>query len=118
VIPRHKGSPRYQIAHGWKNEFGYFNLETLKFLIHFREPGSSFYFIFTHTHIFSFLIHIYIHIYRDAEITWLTRELVQEGVSYEELWRAGEEKDATILELQRTAQTVCRPQDGEEAGRR
>jgi hypothetical protein len=20
--PRHKGSPRYRIAHGWKNEFG------------------------------------------------------------------------------------------------
>jgi hypothetical protein len=50
VIPRHIGSPRYRIAHGWKNEFGSFNLETLKFLMHFREPGSSF--IFTHTHIF------------------------------------------------------------------
>jgi hypothetical protein len=22
VIPRHKGSPRYRIAHGWKDEFG------------------------------------------------------------------------------------------------
>jgi hypothetical protein len=22
VIPRHKGSPRYRIAHGWKNDFG------------------------------------------------------------------------------------------------
>jgi hypothetical protein len=67
VIPRHKGSPRYQIAHGWKNEFGSFNLETLKFLMHFREPVSSLYFIFTHTHIFiylfifSFLIYIYIY---------------------------------------------------------
>jgi hypothetical protein len=38
-------------------EFGSFNLESLKFLMHFREPGSSFYFIFTHTHIFS---HTYI----------------------------------------------------------
>jgi hypothetical protein len=45
VIPRHKGSPRYRIAHGWKNEFGSFNLETLKFLMHFRESGSSLYFI-------------------------------------------------------------------------
>jgi hypothetical protein len=38
-----------------------FNLETLKLLMHIREPGSSLYFIFTHTHIFfsSFLIHIY-----------------------------------------------------------
>jgi hypothetical protein len=50
VIPRHKGSPRYRIAHGWKNEFGSFNLEPMKFLMHFREPGSSFYII--HTHIF------------------------------------------------------------------
>jgi hypothetical protein len=24
VIPRHKGSPRYRIAHGWKDEFGSF----------------------------------------------------------------------------------------------
>jgi hypothetical protein len=37
---------------------------------------------------------------RDSEITWLTRELVQEGVSYEELQKAGEKKDVTILELQ------------------
>jgi hypothetical protein len=27
VILRHKGSPRYRIAHGWKDEFGSFNLE-------------------------------------------------------------------------------------------
>jgi hypothetical protein len=37
-----------------ENEFGSFNLESLKFLMHFREPGSSLYFIFTHTHIFFF----------------------------------------------------------------
>jgi hypothetical protein len=35
-----------------ENEHGSFNLGTLKFLTHFREPGSSLYFIFTHTHIF------------------------------------------------------------------
>jgi hypothetical protein len=29
-----------------ENEYGSFNLETLKFLMHFREPGSSLYFIF------------------------------------------------------------------------
>jgi hypothetical protein len=29
-----------------ENEYGFFNLKTLKFLMHFREPGSSFYFIF------------------------------------------------------------------------
>jgi hypothetical protein len=50
-----------------ENEYGSFNLETLKFLMHFREPGSSFYFSFisyiliiffssfSHTHIFVFL---------------------------------------------------------------
>jgi hypothetical protein len=40
-----------------ENEYGSFNLEALKFLMHFREPGSSlyFYFIFTHTHIFFFI---------------------------------------------------------------
>jgi hypothetical protein len=37
-----------------ENECGSFNLETLKFLMHFREPGSSFYFILTHTHIYCF----------------------------------------------------------------
>jgi hypothetical protein len=42
-----------------------------------------------------------------VEITWLTRELVQEGVSYEELRQAGEEKDAAILELQQVVETAC-----------
>jgi hypothetical protein len=59
VIPRHKGSSHYRIAHGWKDEFGSFNLQPLKFLIHFREPGSSLYFIFiSYILIFSFLIFI------------------------------------------------------------
>jgi hypothetical protein len=62
VIPRHKGSPRYRITHGWKNEFGSFNLETMKFLMHFRESRSSLYFIFTHTHFILFL-HILIFFY-------------------------------------------------------
>jgi hypothetical protein len=44
VTPRHKGSPRYRIAHGWKIEYGSFNLEALNFLMHFRESGSSLYF--------------------------------------------------------------------------
>jgi hypothetical protein len=35
VIPRHKGSPCYRIAHGWKIEYGSFNLEALNFLMHF-----------------------------------------------------------------------------------
>jgi hypothetical protein len=34
-----------------ENEYGSFNLEALKFLMHFREPGSSFYFYF-YTYIF------------------------------------------------------------------
>jgi hypothetical protein len=38
-----------------ENEHGSSNLETLKFLMHFRESGNSLYFIFTHTHIFSSL---------------------------------------------------------------
>jgi hypothetical protein len=36
-----------------------FNLEALKFLMHFRESESSLYFIFTHTHIFSFSIFLF-----------------------------------------------------------
>jgi hypothetical protein len=46
-----------------ENEYGSFNLESLKFLMHFREPGSSFYFytlafflfLFSYTH-FSFFL--------------------------------------------------------------
>jgi multidrug resistance efflux pump len=43
---------------------------------------------------------------RDSEITRLTGELVQEGVSYEELRQASEEKDAAILELQQAIATA------------
>jgi hypothetical protein len=43
----------------------------------------------------------------DAEITQLTGELVQEGVSYEELRQAGEEKDVAILQLWQAAETAC-----------
>jgi hypothetical protein len=42
-----------------ENEFGSFNLEALKFLMHFREPGSLLYFIFISyilIYCFSFLI--------------------------------------------------------------
>jgi hypothetical protein len=61
VIPRHKGSPCYRIAHGWKIEYGSFNLEALKFLMHFREPGSSLYFYFyTYSYIFLFLIFLFL----------------------------------------------------------
>jgi cellulose synthase/poly-beta-1,6-N-acetylglucosamine synthase-like glycosyltransferase len=45
-----------------ENEYGPFNLEALKFLMHFREPGSSLYFYFyTYSYFFFsyfFLIHI------------------------------------------------------------
>jgi hypothetical protein len=44
-----------------ENEYGSFNLEALKFLMHFRELGSSFYFytysyffLFSYIHFFSF----------------------------------------------------------------
>jgi hypothetical protein len=42
-----------------ENEYGSFNLEALKFLMHFREPGSSLHFIFTQLIFLSFS-HIYI----------------------------------------------------------
>jgi hypothetical protein len=44
---------------------------------------------------------------RDLEITRLLGELVQEGVSYEDLRQAGEEKDVAILELQQAAEAAC-----------
>jgi hypothetical protein len=54
--PRHKGSPRYRIAHGWKNEYGSFNLETLKF-----NRGVHF-ILFLHIFIFS-SFSSYIHLF-------------------------------------------------------
>jgi hypothetical protein len=36
----------------------------------------------------------------------LTGELVQEAVSFEELWNTGEEKDTSIAELQQAAETA------------
>jgi hypothetical protein len=44
-----------------ENEYGSFNFEALKFLMHFREPGSSLYFYFYY--FFLFLTYIYIYIY-------------------------------------------------------
>jgi hypothetical protein len=44
---------------------------------------------------------------RDKEITRLSGELVQEGVSYDDLRQASEEKDTIILELQQAAATAC-----------
>jgi hypothetical protein len=43
-----------------ESEFGSFNLEALKFLMHFREPGSSLYFYFLHILIFFSLFFSYI----------------------------------------------------------
>jgi hypothetical protein len=61
--PEAQRKSSYRNAHGWKNEYGCFNLETLKFLMPFREPGSSLYF-YSYSHIFFlFLIHIYIYIF-------------------------------------------------------
>jgi hypothetical protein len=40
-----------------ENEFVSFNFEALKFLMHFRELGSSFYF-YSYSHFFLFLINI------------------------------------------------------------
>jgi hypothetical protein len=54
---------------------------------------------------------------RDEEVTRLSSELVQEGVSYEDLLPASEEKDVVLLELQQVATTTRHPRVGEEAGR-
>jgi cellulose synthase/poly-beta-1,6-N-acetylglucosamine synthase-like glycosyltransferase len=43
-----------------ENEFGSFNLEALKFLMHFREPGSSLYFIF-YTYSYFFFSHFFLY---------------------------------------------------------
>jgi hypothetical protein len=43
-----------------ENGYGSFNLEALKFLMHFREPGSSLYFLFLHILIFLFLFLIFL----------------------------------------------------------
>jgi hypothetical protein len=43
-----------------ENEYGYFNLEALKLLIYFREPGSSLYFYFyTYSYFSLFLTYIF-----------------------------------------------------------
>jgi hypothetical protein len=45
------------------NEYGSFNLEALKFLMHFREPRSSLYFYFyTYSYFFSFS-HIFLSLF-------------------------------------------------------
>jgi hypothetical protein len=43
---------------------------------------------------------------RDEEVTRLNWELAQLSVSYEDQRQAGEEKDATILNLQQAAETA------------
>jgi hypothetical protein len=45
-----------------ENEYGSFNLEALKFLMHFRELGSSLYF-YTYSYFFLFLIHIFLFLF-------------------------------------------------------
>jgi hypothetical protein len=49
---------------------------------------------------------------RDAEIVRLTGELVQEAVSFEELFSVGEEKDATILKLRPALETEKKQVEG------
>jgi hypothetical protein len=43
---------------------------------------------------------------RDEAVTRLSGELVQEGVSYEDLWQDSEEKDVVILEPRQAATTA------------
>jgi hypothetical protein len=45
-----------------ENEFGSFNLEALKFLMHFREPGSLCYF-YSYSYFFLFLFFSYIYFF-------------------------------------------------------
>jgi hypothetical protein len=54
----HKGSPRYRIAHVGKMSLDLLNLETLKFLMHFREPENSLFLFLYHvySYFFSFLL--------------------------------------------------------------
>jgi hypothetical protein len=54
-----------------ENEYGSFNLEALKFLMHFRELGSSLYFIlFSHILIF-FIFFSYIFLFIFLSFTFL-----------------------------------------------
>jgi hypothetical protein len=50
VIPRHKGSPHYQIAHGWKMRMDLLILKLRISSCTLVNRGVH----FTHTHIFSF----------------------------------------------------------------
>jgi hypothetical protein len=52
VIPRHKGSPRYQIAHGWKMRMDLLILKPWISSCTLENRGVH----FTHTHIFFFLL--------------------------------------------------------------
>jgi hypothetical protein len=46
-----------------ENEYESFNLEALKFLMHFREPGSLFYFTYSHSFLFSYTYIFFIYFF-------------------------------------------------------
>jgi hypothetical protein len=54
-----------------ENEYGSFNLEAWKFLMHFREPGSSLYFYFYTYSYFFFFSYIYIYFFLSFEFFYL-----------------------------------------------
>jgi cellulose synthase/poly-beta-1,6-N-acetylglucosamine synthase-like glycosyltransferase len=57
----------------WENEFGSFNLEALRFLMHFREPGNSLYFIFyTYSYFSLFLIYFFFFLYTHFFLLFLS----------------------------------------------
>jgi hypothetical protein len=62
VIPRHKGSPRYRITHGWKMIMDLLNLKPW---MHFREPGEFtlhilIFFSFSYFSFFSFFLSFFL----------------------------------------------------------
>jgi hypothetical protein len=47
VIPRHKQSPRYRIAHGWKDEYGSWSWIPFKLLMHLKSQRALFIYFFS-----------------------------------------------------------------------
>jgi hypothetical protein len=54
VIPRHKQSPHYRIAHGWKDEYGFWSWILLKLLMHLESRRVFYLFIFILVYFFFF----------------------------------------------------------------
>jgi hypothetical protein len=56
VIPRHKQSPHYLIAHGWKDDYGCWTWILLKLLMHLESQGDFIFFsLYMYTYSFFLL---------------------------------------------------------------